>query len=216
MKKLLLFIFLFFFSINVNAKTITVKFKSCSDGDTAHFTYNTEDIKARFIGIDTPELEHNNQEYEYYANEAKDYTCNKLKEAKVIKLEYDDKAGEKDKYERHLVYVWIDNTLLNEDLVFNGYAEAKYIYDNYKYKDRLIKAEEHAKANKLGIWKDYSNIPSNSNNPTSNESNTNIEETSNDINVIYIVFAIIILIILMPISKTIRNSVFRYIKRKIK
>ena len=220
MKKVLFFILLFFISINVNAKTITVKFNSCSDGDTAHFTYNNEDIKARFIGINTPELEHDDVAYEYYANEAKEYTCNKLKSAQIIKLEYDNKAGEKDKYERHLVYVWVDNVLLNEDLVYNGYAEAKYIYDNYKYKDRLLKAQEHAKTNKLGIWNNNSNIPSNSNTPSNIESNTNNnqEEQTNDedINIVFIIVGVIILIILMIISKTIRKSVFRYFKRYMK
>ena len=239
MKKVMFFIFIFFISINVSAKTITVKYSKCADGDTAHFIYNNEDIKVRFIGIDTPEIEHDDIEYEYYGNEAKEYTCKRLEEAKTIKLEYDDKAGEKDKYDRHLVYVWLDGSLLNEDLVYNGYAEAKYIYDNYKYKDRLEKAQEHAKNNKLGIWNNNSNIPSNSNknsNNTSNSiSNNDSNKTSNkknksnsnkndsldkyifdedgNINIISVIIIIIVLIISLLTNKKVRRNFINSLKK---
>jgi micrococcal nuclease len=217
MKKVLFFILLFFICINVEAKTITVKYKSCSDGDTAHFKYDNIEIKARFLGINTPELEHDDITYQYYANEAKEYTCKKLENAKTIKLEYDDKAGETDKYNRHLVWVWIDNKLLNEELVYNGYAEVKYLYDDYKYKDELLKAEEHAKNNKIGIWNNNSNITSNSTSNNTSNSNDIVDEIIHDengnINYIVVGIIIIILIILMFTSKTVRNSIFRYIDR---
>ena len=35
-----------------------VEFKSCIDGDTARFIMDKEEIKVRFLAIDTPETNH--------------------------------------------------------------------------------------------------------------------------------------------------------------
>lgn len=60
MKKIMLIICAFLtFTANVYAnEKETVKFKKCVDGDTAVFTVNNEDIKVRFLAIDTPETVH--------------------------------------------------------------------------------------------------------------------------------------------------------------
>ena len=64
MKKVLL-VLLLFICVNVKAEAIEVSYKSCIDGDTAWFTLEDEDIKVRFIGINAPELEHEEKEAEY-------------------------------------------------------------------------------------------------------------------------------------------------------
>ena len=156
MKKIL-FVILLFISINVKAETIEVTYKSCVDGDTAWFTMNEEDIKVRFIGIDAPELEHEKTPSEYYSEEAKDYVCTKLERANKVELEFDSNSDKQDKYDRYLAWIIVDNNLLQKDIVKNGYAKVAYLYDNYKYSDILIKNEEYAKKNNLGIWKDYVN-----------------------------------------------------------
>ena len=133
---------------------VEVKFKSCVDGDTANFILDEENIKVRFLAINTPEIKHGNKEADYYGNEAADYTCNKLKKAKKIELEFDDGSDKKDKYDRYLAWIFLDNKLLQKDLIKNGYAEVKYINGNYKYTNELEKIESTAKKNELGIWKD--------------------------------------------------------------
>ena len=45
--------------------------------------------------------------------------------------------------------------MLQKDIVRNGYAKVAYLYDDYKYSDILIKNEEYAKKNKIGVWKDF-------------------------------------------------------------
>ena len=98
MKKLVLTIALFFlYIIGANAETIKVELSECVDGDTAKFIYNNEKITARFLAIDTPETVHPTKDVEEFGKEASEYTCNKLTNAKEIKLEYDKDSDKTDK-----------------------------------------------------------------------------------------------------------------------
>ena len=130
MKKIVIVLICFFaLIINVNAKKldVNVKFKSCIDGDTATFMVDDKEVKVRFLSINTPELK-----TEYKGEEAKDFTCKALSNAETIVLEHDDKATV-DKYDRLLVWIWVDGKLLQESLVSEGLAEVAYVYDDYKY-----------------------------------------------------------------------------------
>jgi micrococcal nuclease len=158
MKKLItIFIFvfgMFIFTDGVNAESINVKLKNCIDGDTAMFTYNGKDIKARFLAVDTPETKHSSKGEQPYGEEASNYTCKRLENAKKIVLEYDPASDKEDLYDRHLVWVWLDGKLLQKDLISNGYAKVAYLYAKYKYVDELNKLEEKAKEKKLRVWSD--------------------------------------------------------------
>lgn len=139
--------------VYARSDTITVTLKKCIDGDTATFDYNNEDYKVRFLAVNTMELKSNNK----YATIALDFTCDELKNAKEIKLEFDKGSDELDKYNRYLAWVFVDDVLLQEKLVEKGYAEIKYIYGDYKYTDYLKEKEKIAKDKKIGIWSDYNN-----------------------------------------------------------
>lgn len=155
MKKLkyLLFFLLFFNFNNIyNAEKLEVTLSKCVDGDTARFMLNDEEIKARFLAIDTPESVHPTKEVELYGKDASVYTCNELTNAKKIELEYDPNSNKLDKYDRHLVWVFVDDTLLQNKLVSIGYAEVKYLYGDYLYTETLKETQEKAKEEKLGIW----------------------------------------------------------------
>ena len=102
---------------------------------------DNEDIKVRFIGINAPELEHEESEAEYYSEEAKDYVCKKLESATKIELEFDSNSDKQDKYERFLAWIFIDGNLLQKDIVRNGYAKVAYLYDDYKYS---VSIQNHA------------------------------------------------------------------------
>ena len=128
-----------------------VKLDWCVDGDTAYFTKDTLKLKVRFLGIDAPELEGENNEVEPYAKEAANKACTLLENAKSIKLEYETSEKE-DKYGRILAWVWVDNVLLQQELVYEGLVDVKYLYQEYLYTDELIKTLNYAKANKKGIW----------------------------------------------------------------
>ncbi|QIK69781.1 thermonuclease [Erysipelothrix sp. HDW6C] len=124
-----------------------VTLSRCVDGDTAVFKVKGTEEKVRFIGVDTPELTSN----DYYAKEASDYTCERLKSG-TIKLEYDSASDERDKFGRLIAWVYVDDELLQRELVAGGYAKVRYIYDDYMYVDELNRLQRDAKKKKLGIW----------------------------------------------------------------
>lgn len=131
---------------------VQVKFIEKVDGDTAKFELNSETITVRFLGINTPETVHPTKGEEPFGKEASSFTEEKLKNATKIELEYDNNASKTDKYERHLAWIWVDDVLLQEQIVKNGLAETYMLQDNYKYAGILQVAEEEAKSQKIGVW----------------------------------------------------------------
>lgn len=201
MKKIIMCITCFFLSLNiVNASKISVKLDKCIDGDTARFIYNNKSIKARMLAINTPEVDNN----EEYSLEAKEYTCNRLKQAHKITLEYDSNSDKTDKYDRHLVWVWIDDSLLQKELVSVGYAKVDYLYNDYKYTEEIQRAQDEAKINKIGLWnKDEKSIASNNNFSNGKNESEGYEQLINNLfytrdgKFNYAVIVIIILIIIL-------------------
>ena len=155
MRKHLIILIILLFPINCYAldkKEVTLK--SCIDGDTANFIMNNKEIKVRFLAIDTPEIEHNNVKEEPYGIEAKNFTCKKLKNANKIELEFDKNSNKKDKYNRYLAWIFVDDKLLQNELVKNGLAQVAYLYGDYKYTDILKESEIKSKLSKKGIYSD--------------------------------------------------------------
>lgn len=158
-KYLILFILLFFiFTTNVNADSVEVKLKKCVDGDTARFIIGNEIKSVRFLAINAPEIKHGKKKAEPYGVEASKFTCKKLKNARKIKLEYDENSDKTDKYGRVLAWVFVDDELLQSSLVKEGYAELKYLYGDYKYTKELKKQESKAKKEKINMWSDNTYI----------------------------------------------------------
>ncbi len=150
--------FILLIPIIVNAKSafiegekLEVTLSSCVDGDTAKFN-TTDGIKSvRFLAIDTPE---STTKIEEYGKEASEFTCNKLKSAKKIVLEFDKNSDLYDKYDRLLAWIFVDDTLLQDEIIKSGLGEVTYLYGDYKYTPLLQDHEAIAKANKLNIWSD--------------------------------------------------------------
>lgn len=136
-----------------SAETKTVTLEKCVDGDTATFKDSTgTTYKTRLLAIDTPETVHPTIDEEAYGKDASTYTCDTLTKAKEIVLEFDPNSDKEDKYGRLLAWVFADGVLLQEELISNGLAQVAYLYDDYKYTDKLKLAEETAKTKKIGIW----------------------------------------------------------------
>ena len=152
---ILIVIFLSVLLFIKNDTKIQVKFDKCVDGDTAWFIRNNKSIKYRFLGIDTMEL---NTEF---GKKTSEYVCNLIKNSNDIRIEYSNVGEIKDKYNRELVYVYIDGVLLQEKLISEGFAKIKYIYAKYEYIDNLVNIQNSAKLNKLGIWENYKETPLN-------------------------------------------------------
>lgn len=221
MKKIFICIFIFLFVIKVNAKEIEVKFIDCVDGDTAKFIYNDEIITARFLAIDTPETVHPKKGTEKLGKEASDFTCKKIKNAKEIVLEFDENSDEKDKYGRYLVWIFLDNNLLQKELVETGLAEIAYIYADYKYLNILEKSKKKAKENNLGMWeeskpkKEYKDAK---NNEIVNYLNSIFEKYKEYIILIgaLIIVSIFNLKSKLKIKTKLKNKIKRDIKKRLK
>ncbi|MEG0165406.1 thermonuclease family protein [Anaerorhabdus sp.] len=129
-----------------------VQLVGCVDGDTAKLRIEGQTETVRFLAIDTPETKHPNKGVEPFGKEASDYTCDTLKNANVIRVEFDLNSNQRDKYNRILAWVFVDDKLLQEELLNNGLAKIAYLYGDYSYMDQLYKAEQLAQANNLGVW----------------------------------------------------------------
>ena len=139
---LLIFTFLLIFSSLVSAETYTVS--RVIDGDSIELS-NGEQV--RYIGIDTPEF--HNGVPDPYAQEA--YEINKkLVEGKEVRLELD--VQKRDKYNRILAYVYVDDLFVNAYLIENGYTQILTIPPDVTYQDLFLSLERKARENKAGLW----------------------------------------------------------------
>jgi len=119
------------------------------DGDTIKIDFNGEIKTVRFIGIDTPEVNHPSEPVQCYGVEASLKT-KEILEGKEVRLEQD--VSETDRYGRILAYIWLNDVLINEKVVKEGYAFSSSYPPDVKYQDVLDLAETYARENKLGLW----------------------------------------------------------------
>ena len=180
----------FLFVVNVNAQKLEVTLDKCVDGDTAWFILDGDRIKTRFLAIDTPE---STNKKEPYGKKASDFTCNMLSNATKIEIEYDPNSDKLDKYDRHLVWVFVDDNLLQDLIIKNGLGEVAYLYGDYQYTYILEASQLIAKTSKIGIW----------------------SETNDYLYVIIGIAIFIVILIVCIFNKKIRKKVFKKILKKI-
>ncbi len=136
---LLIFVAILLISCQKNLKE-EVYVKRVIDGD----TIIVGNEKIRLLGINAPER------YQPCYEESKRYLESLIKGRK-IRLEFDKYL--RDEYGRILAWVWVNDTLINEKMVRDGYAKA-YIMGYEKYSREIIEAENYAYKNGLGcLWK---------------------------------------------------------------
>jgi len=196
----------------VVGQTYKATLEKCVDGDSAHFNINGKVYKTRFLYIDTPEY---TTEKEPFGKEASEFACQYLNQGTIV-LETDGPSLY-DKYNRLLVWVWVDGQLFQEIITKEGLVKDFYDYGSYKYEDKIHSALEFAKNNRLGIYNNESkdNSVVSSSNPK--ESNSNKEqqqtedsskESTNDLEkdknngsmfstVIYTIFSLIIIVFIV-------------------
>ena len=213
--KRLVFIVLLLFPLFVFAKE-QVEFSKCVDGDTFKIVMDNEIKTVRMLAIDTPESVHPTKEVEKYGKESSKYTCDLLTNAKKIELEYDNNSDKKDKYDRVLAWIWVDDILLQDELVKNGYAEVAYLYGDYKYIDTLKDHQSVAEASKIGIWDEEARKEFDSNSSTKEDNNTNKSDSGNYIDLENMSTSDIIIVIVVLVVGAILGPTIKKWKRKIK
>lgn len=127
------------------------------DGDTIKVNIDGVEESIRMIGLDTPETVDPRKPVQCFGEEA----SNKAKEllsGKKVSLESDVTQGERDKYQRLLRYVYMeDGKLFNKLMIEEGFAH-EYTYSiPYKYQEEFKEAEKSAREAKKGLWGDLCN-----------------------------------------------------------
>lgn len=125
---------------------ILVKVTKIVDGDTIKIDTGET---VRYIGIDTPETVDPKKPVMCYGKEATNKN-KELVEGKIVELEKD--ISEKDRYGRLLRYIWIEDTLINELLVREGFAHSSSYPPDIKYQNQLVAAQQLAITEQKGLW----------------------------------------------------------------
>ena len=68
-----------------------------------------------------------------------------MENANKIEIEYDDVADHEDRYGRKLAWIWVDDELLECELLEQGLAKTYMLKNNYKYASELKASEKIAK-----------------------------------------------------------------------
>lgn len=123
-----------------------VKVTRVIDGDTIEIEGGG---RVRYIGIDTPETVDPRKTVQCFGVESSKKN-KELVEGKKVRLEKD--VTDRDKYNRLLRYVWLEDTLINLVLVQDGFAHSYSYPPDIKYQDQFVTAEKQAREAKLGLW----------------------------------------------------------------
>ena len=123
------------------------------DGDTFYCTPDgtSDSVKVRMIGMDTPEIAHDDPA-DCYGNNAWAYSKEALT-GRLAWLTFDEDPT--DTYDRTLAYVIRDTTeagFVNRHLVRQGYATPLTVQPNDSFKADIQADADAAEAERLGLW----------------------------------------------------------------
>lgn len=124
------------------------------DGDTMDFYIDGRTERIRVIGINTPETVDPRKSVECFGQEASNQAKKILTVGLSVELEKDPSQGERDKYNRLLRYVFVDNGTVDfgVSMISSGYAY-EYTYDTpYRYQSEYKQAQKEAEGGKKGLW----------------------------------------------------------------
>jgi micrococcal nuclease len=119
------------------------------DGDTIDVLIEGVEYRVRYILIDTPETKHPDKPVEPFGPEASEAN-RRLVESQTVLLEKD--VSETDQYGRLLRYVYVGDTMVNEELLRLGLAQVATFPPDVKYVDRFLEIQHQAQAVGEGIW----------------------------------------------------------------
>lgn len=124
------------------------------DGDT--IVVESLEAGVRLIGIDAPELRDGSKPAGQYAQEARLFILESLKNGNSkVKLELHGK----DSYGRNLAYVFTpDGKMLNTELLRNGLARPLTYEETSHYNDKIVSAYHEAFKNRKGIFSSYNTL----------------------------------------------------------
>ena len=121
-----------------------------NDGDTIVIATGQ---RVRYIGINAPEIGHEDQKAQPYGYKARSFNKN-LVMLQKIRLEFDDERN--DQYGRRLAYIFLqDGSFLNARLLQAGLAFYLYRAPNVRYDKILLKSQQDAMDSQKGLWRNW-------------------------------------------------------------
>jgi endonuclease YncB( thermonuclease family) len=119
------------------------------DGDTIVVEMQGGLYRVRYIGIDTPETHHPSEGATYLGYEAGDANLALVGEGTTVVLQRD--ISETDQYDRLLRYIWVDDMLVNAELVRLGLARVRFYPPDVLYEAEIKAALDEARAADRGL-----------------------------------------------------------------
>ena len=138
-------------------RLVEAKVTKYLDGDTIKVTLtNGFIISVRLLLIDSPEYKKAKIDQQLYGYEALEFAKENLKIGDIVYLEFEGDVI-KDKYDRHLAYLWYKDKegkflLYNEEIVRVGLSKVAYVFSQSRYLNRILLAQDEARIKKLNIW----------------------------------------------------------------
>lgn len=124
------------------------------DGDTIKVDLDGTVETIRLIGVDTPEVVDPRKPVQCFGKEASAKTKELLTD-QIVTLVSDPTQGDRDKYQRLLRYVYLQNlTFINKILIEEGYAFEYTYHLPYKFQAEFKEAQKQAEIGKHGLWAD--------------------------------------------------------------
>jgi len=116
-----------------------------TDGDTINLAGLGS---VRLIGVDTPEVYGG---VECYGREASEFVKDLLPAG--ARVYYELGVEERDRYDRALAYVWLDDgRFLNRLLVARGFAQPLTIPPNVEFAELFVRTARRARSAARGLW----------------------------------------------------------------
>ncbi len=123
------------------------------DGDTVIIEKDGVNETVRLIGLDTPETVDPRTPVQCFGQAASEEAKRMLAGTRV-RIETDPSQDVRDKYDRLLAYVYVDEILFNQYMIAYGFGH-EYTYNiPYTYQAEFKSAEAAARADKRGLWAD--------------------------------------------------------------
>jgi micrococcal nuclease len=137
--------------VNQTTAAGTYKVVSVEDGDTIVVDMAGKEERVRFIGVDTPEVKDPRKPVQCFGKAASNFT-RQIIGANSVRLEADPENTNRDRYNRLLRYVYLqDNTLVNAKIIEEGYGFA-YTSFPFTKKEEFKALENQARKDNRGLW----------------------------------------------------------------
>lgn len=137
---------------NAAIKALQAQVVRVVDGDTVVVQFNNQEETIRLLGINTPESVHPTKPPECYGRQASDYLKAQLPSGITVQIELDGQTGDRDRYGRMLAHVWLNDQLINEQILLTGHGQFND-YGNPTSRNVIYQnAEKTAQESQSGLW----------------------------------------------------------------